>query len=187
MCVGKFEERKNHGLMVACFSDAAAGLGAHSPSLASGSSVGHERYLESLRAISMALSDRVGDGASECPIRKHDEMYGQHDVFVLPSRDEPLGVVVLEAMSCGLPVICSDTGRNPVVHRAGGNGYVFKSDDARISLSNCADPAGTGGVERMSLRSLELVAARHSSERYYESLMAAMNGATGRSTPRFCF
>jgi glycosyltransferase involved in cell wall biosynthesis len=28
------------------------------------------------------------------------------DVFILPSREEPLGLVCLEAAQCGLPVVC---------------------------------------------------------------------------------
>ncbi len=41
---------------------------------------------------------------------KQTEFYSKLDVFVLPSRDETFGVVVIEAMSCGLPVIATKCG-----------------------------------------------------------------------------
>lgn len=36
------------------------------------------------------------------------EIYERHDVFILPSRYEPWGLVVEEALFRGLPVIASD-------------------------------------------------------------------------------
>jgi len=52
------------------------------------------------------------------------------DVFVLPSRDEHWGLVVNEAMVCGLPVIVSDAcGCADDLVETGRNGHVFRVDD----------------------------------------------------------
>jgi len=56
------------------------------------------------------------------------EQYRLADVLVFPSLLEGLGLVVLEAMSCGLPVIVTDRGPNEVV-RDGVDGFVVSACD----------------------------------------------------------
>jgi glycosyltransferase involved in cell wall biosynthesis len=41
------------------------------------------------------------------------KLYGQSDIFILPSLAESFGVVFAEAMSCGLPIIGSNVGAIP--------------------------------------------------------------------------
>lgn len=57
--------------------------------------------------------------------------YAQADCFVLASRWEPWGVVLVEAAAAGLPIICTDRcgARHEVVK---GNGIVVKAGDADI-------------------------------------------------------
>lgn len=50
--------------------------------------------------------------------------YHQADVFVLPSLSESFGQVLLEAMSCGLPIVASSVGGIPETIRHGRNGLL---------------------------------------------------------------
>lgn len=51
------------------------------------------------------------------------------DIFVFPSFHEGLPVSALEAMACGLPIICSEIRGNVDIIREGDNGYLFQPSD----------------------------------------------------------
>lgn len=53
------------------------------------------------------------------------DKYRQADVFCLPSLFEGFPNVVCEAMSCGLPVLCSRVCDNPSIVEEGVNGFLF--------------------------------------------------------------
>lgn len=52
-------------------------------------------------------------------------LYQQSDIFVLPTREDTWGVVTLEAMLFGKPVICSNGAGSSELIKNGENGYVF--------------------------------------------------------------
>ena len=62
------------------------------------------------------------------------EAYARMDLLVLPSRSTPtwqeqFGRVLVEALSCGVPVVGSDSGEIPWVIRTTGGGCVFPEGD----------------------------------------------------------
>jgi len=82
--------------------------------------------------------------------------YDLCDVFVLPSRFEPWGLVVNEAMNAGKPVIVSDrvgAGADLVGHAD--NGWVFPAGNV-TALAKALQGACNlrSGLERMGKRSL---------------------------------
>lgn len=95
-----------------------------------------------------------------------------YDLYILPSRDEQVGVSLLEAMGKGLPVIASTTAgaRDYIEH--GGNGRIFQSDsleDLRVQADVLLrDPAILRSAGR---RSLELVLTRYSPRAFLERFM----------------
>ena len=57
----------------------------------------------------LGLSKRV-ELLGPRPMEKMAEIYHTHQLFIMPSRFEPFGIVYLEAMGAGLPVIGSTAG-----------------------------------------------------------------------------
>ena len=69
--------------------------------------------------------------------------YNASDIFVMPSYYESFGLVALEAMACGVPVVASRVGGPKSLINQGGNGYLIPwvcpepfSEKLEILLSN---------------------------------------------------
>lgn len=117
----------------------------HSPLLVYVGRLSAEKNLESLRpwlqaypGVRLAL---VGDGPHRATLEKHfsgmpaffagflhrEELaaaYASSDIFLMPSRTETLGLVVLEAMCSGLPVVAARAGGIPEMMQDGVSGFL---------------------------------------------------------------
>jgi len=51
------------------------------------------------------------------------------DIFIMPSRREGLSSAILEALSCGLPIIASNVGGNRFAVKNGYNGFLYSPED----------------------------------------------------------
>jgi D-inositol-3-phosphate glycosyltransferase len=106
-------------------------------------------------------------------------VYGQADLFVLPSRSgEGFGLVVLEAMACGLPVIATASGGVVDIVEDGFNGRLVRPDDAAALSEGIAELVDNAEM-RSRLREGALASAGASSwersvDRLEQSLVKAM-------------
>lgn len=73
-------------------------------------------------AQKLHLNDCISFKGQDADIK---ERYLESDVFILPSTYEGFPNVLCEAMSCGLPVLCSDVCDNPTIVENGQNGLLF--------------------------------------------------------------
>lgn len=69
-----------------------------------------------------------------------EELFNTSTLFVMPSLYEPYGLVYLEAMGCGTPVICSSNGGMASIVREQDCGWTLDTRDP-ISLSMILDAA----------------------------------------------
>lgn len=102
------------------------------------------------------------------------ELYAASDVFVLPSTIEPWGLVVNEAMACGLPVVASDAiaSADDLV-RPGVNGARYKVGDAEGLAAALAPILEDEGLRnRMKAASREIISSWG-----YEQCLAGVTAA----------
>ena len=89
----------------------------------------------------------VGDGPVRKELEKHfhgtatyfagymrgeplAQAYASADVFVMPSKTETLGLVLMEAMAAGCPVVACRAGGIPDAVEDGVTGFLYDPDDA---------------------------------------------------------
>jgi len=77
--------------------------------------------------------------------------YASADAFVFPSRTETLGLVLLEAMAAGCPVIAANAGGIPDIVTDGDNGFLFDPQDEE-GLVKAAQRLLANQIERERLR-----------------------------------
>ncbi len=87
--------------------------------------VGSGNYLQELRKMSVDNPDIIFTG--EKSEEEIIELLSITDIFVNPSYSEGLPTSVLEAASCGCPIIASDVGGTKEIIQHGRNGLLFNS------------------------------------------------------------
>lgn len=111
-----------------------------------------ERIKPVLESIPNARLALVGDGPNRQNLEKHfagtpthfvgylqglelGAAFASADAFVFPSRTETLGLVLLEAMAAGCPVIAARSGGIPDIVEDGVNGFLFDPQDENGAIA----------------------------------------------------
>ena len=145
-----------------------------------------EKQIERIKPVLDALPDArlalVGDGPHRQQLEKHFEgtattfvgylageelasAYASGDAFLFPSSTETLGLVLLEAMAAGCPVVGANRGGIPDIISDGINGCLYEPDGpdgGAASLIAATRKLLGNDIERQGLRT----AARSEAERW---------------------
>lgn len=130
LCVSRIDDQKNQKLLVRFISTLSEeGENVHALIIGPPSTNYYLKELSEL-ARELQVEERVtivpGLGADD---ERLIAAYQDADIFIMPSRDETFGIVVLEAWSAGLPVLASAVGGLKQLVRDGENGLLFEPDN----------------------------------------------------------
>ncbi|MCS6814286.1 MAG: glycosyltransferase family 1 protein [Cyanobacteria bacterium] len=117
--------------------------------------LGAEKEIDRIKPVLAAIPNArlalVGDGPHRQELEHHfagtpthfvgylkgqelASAYASADAFIFPSRTETLGLVLLEAMAAGCPVVAARSGGIPDIVEDGVNGYLFDPADEQGAI-----------------------------------------------------
>ena len=98
--------------------------------------------------IEPLLHDRLIDFVGEIGDSDKSAFLGGADALLFPiDWPEPFGLVMIEAMACGTPVVAYDCGSVPEVVEEGLTGFIVRNEDQAVNAVELA-----GGLDRAEIR-----------------------------------
>jgi len=156
LCVARLDDpRKNLGLLVDAYARIPDQARARTRLVFAGSAAPPEEVLSraELKGVRGSI-DLVLRPSDEALI----ELYQGASVFALPSDEEGFGLVLLEAMACGIPVVSTRSGGPEGIITDGKDGFLVSSHDATemsdrlgLLLHDCALNRAIGQAARSTI------------------------------------
>jgi glycosyltransferase involved in cell wall biosynthesis len=145
---------------------------------------GDEDYVREMTSVAADLgaADRLRFAGFAAPERLRSA-YAEADAVLFPVRwNEPFGLVPLEAMGIGRPVVSTARGGTAEFIRDGENALVFAADDPH-DLARCIERLAADAGLRARLREGGFAtAARFTVERFAHDTVAEIERAVARAT-----
>ena len=133
LTIGKFVDRKNHSLLIKALSIIKTDKKFNLTVVGECTTKEHAIKISQLKK-EVLKSDLNVEILTNISSNTLSNIYMSHDLFVLPSVNEPASISNLEVMAFGLPVITTDTNSTSCYTEHQENGYIVKSNDVE-SLS----------------------------------------------------
>jgi phosphatidylinositol alpha-1,6-mannosyltransferase len=134
------------------------------------------------RLEEMAEESKVGGRIrfiGKLELRQLTEYYLRSDIFVMPSRQEGFGIVFLEAMALGKPVVAGNHGGIPEIVQDGVTGFLVDPDDPPALALRLIELLQDEPLRRkMGDAGRRRVEENYTFSRFEERLIHIMNTAT---------
>lgn len=169
--IGRFDPAKNHELLIDAIAIVLKNVRNLKVQL-----VGEGEYRA--RLMKKAIKSNLGNHVDFLGVRKDTrELLADSDIFVLSSIAEGFGLVLVEAMALGLPIVSTDVGAVKEVVRDGVNGILVEPNSPR-ALANAMETLikdkekrkqmGQAGIEIASGFDIHITTRKYN--RLYEQL-----------------
>lgn len=167
--LGRLDERKGFDLLFRAAAEVIQGSPGLRPLFVLSAGTGHpneRRERERLEGLLEELG--IGEWVRWLGVIPEHELpayYEAADLFVLPSRYEPFGIALLEAMACGVPVVATVHGGPSEIIEPGEEGILVDPTDTRSLARAIVELLGDPGRrEEMGRKARERVVAEFSWE-----------------------
>ncbi len=129
LSVGTLEAHKGFDFVIESLAAVPASIRPHLVIVGSG---GHPRMPDRLQSLAGAAGVALTVRCS-VPDQELAQLYQSSSLFLFGARSEPFGLVVLEAMASGLPVVAVGEGGLPEIVREGATGYLTEREPAAFA------------------------------------------------------
>jgi len=174
---GRLDARKNQRFLIAVLAELLRrGVEATLHILGDGPDRG------ALEALSRegSVQDHVSFHGTVPDVERH---FQDADVYLHAARAEPFGLTLLEAMACGLPVVCLDGGGNRDFVRDGINGFLLESEDVSVFADRVHALLADAQMRAQQASQALVEAQRHGLDDYGDRLLALYSRLRSAGVP----
>ncbi len=163
--VGKFVKRKSHLLLVqACNELIKQGVLLRLNIY--GENPNNQYYNETIDYIKRHSLEQYININTNISYPKIVSEYGNNDIFIMPSYDEPAAYSPVEALCNALPVICSTQNGSKCYIEAGINGYIFEAKNLSDLIDKIKLAITGDNLQKLSANALITAKKNHNLESF---------------------